>query len=249
MADVKISNLPPYGVGVNPGPNDLLAIVDIATNTTRRVPLSNLTPSPVTPFSASLTAAYTTSSLPFYNSSQQVTATRTLTIVSGSATTIAGTISDGTTTVNVTTAGTATTVALNNTGLTIGGSATGTGSSGSSTTINFSGTVPAVAIYTPAFYAGASTGNTPPTFTTASSQTAGSQVGATITYTVATASTQYVWLATTRPITSVRQITTFGPAVVTADVTTTQNIGGTSFNVFGFTLLSTTTAVQLTIIN
>lgn len=197
------------------------------------------------PFTASINVLYNNTTLPYYTTTSTANWTYT---TAGSSITYAGTASDGTTTANLTTAS-GTTAALLVTGLTIGGSVTGTGTNGAGpSTINLSGSVPAVTIYTPAFYSGASTGSTPPTFTTSSSQTPGAAVGSTITFTQATATTQYIWVATTRGASNIRLVTPFGLATVTPDVTAPQQtIAGTVFNVFGYTSLSTTGSVQLTI--
>ena len=195
------------------------------------------------PFTSTLTGSYGVSALPYYTT----VATLNYNYTNGANITVfSGVFTPGgnATAVSGSFANTA------SSGSTISGSVTGNGQFGAGVAVvTLTGSIPAVPTYIPAFYAGASTGATAPVFTTGSSQTTGAEVGSTITYAVATASTQYVWLVTTRPITSVRQMTAFGLAVITADVTTTQMIAGTTFNVFGFTLLSTTTAVQLTIIS
>lgn len=134
------------------------------------------------------------------------------------------------------------------TGSTISGTATGTGLNGAgSSTVTLSGTVPAVPVYTPAFYA--QTANaTVPVFNPSSTQTPGAAQGSIITYTVATAFTQYNWVCTQRPLTNLFLRTPIGDGVLVPDVTApTQTIAGQVFNVFGWSGLTPGNSSRLVI--
>ena len=246
MADSKISNLPSKTTFSGA---DFAVIVDNSTvpPTSKKILLS-LFPSGggTSAYTASLVVSYNTTSLPYYNNTNTSTANWTLTAV-GTTTAIAGTISDGTTTVNVTTA-TGTTAALISNGLTIGGTATGTGTDAVSRVINLTGTVPPIPIYIPAFYV-VTANSTPPVFTTASLQTAGTAQGSTITYPVATATTQYDWIATQLPLANLGLRTPFGITPLVPDVIApNQTIGGSQvFSVFGFTSLTVGQSAKLVI--
>ena len=248
MADQKISQLTSKTTFSGA---DYAVIVDNSTvpPTSKKILLS-LFPSGggVTPYSATLNVAYTTTSLPYYNGTASSTATYTL-AANGTTSSIAGTISDGVTTVNVTTAS-GTTVALQNSGLTIGGSAIGTGSDGISRSVPLSGTVAAIPVYIPAFYAQPAASSSPPAFTTASTQTAGAALGSIITYTVPTSSAYYGWIAIPNSLTlaNIYVRTVFGDTPLVPNTTApTQNIGTQAFLVYGFTGFSTNNAVVLVI--
>ncbi|MCX8491437.1 MAG: hypothetical protein ORN54_10245 [Cyclobacteriaceae bacterium] len=133
-------------------------------------------------------------------------------------------------------------------GGTIGGSATGTGTAGAgSSTVPFSGTLAAVPTYVPAFYLQTSS-VLPPSFATSSTQTTGAAQGSTITYPLASASTQYNWLATQRPLANIFISTSFGNVPFAPDVTSAnQTISGQVFNVYGLTNLTAGQAVTLVI--
>ena len=230
------------GNGIEVAPSVMVGITGSFSGSMFNVSSNNLTNIAPVPFTTTLSGTYALSNVPYYtttgtlnysySNSVEITSFGGVLTPGGNATSPSGSFSN---------------VAL--TGSTISGSATGNGLYGAgSATVTLTGSVPAVPTFIPAFYA-QSASLVIPSFTTGSLQTSGSQIGSVITYNIASASTNYVWLATTRPITSVRQITTFGQATVTADSTSTQVISGTTFNVFGFTNLSTTTAVQLTVIN
>ena len=245
MADTKISQLPTGTYNAN----DYIVVVDVTTSpfTSKKIPLSAI-PSggTVTPYSATFNASYATTRLPFYNAQTTSIANWTISAV-GTTTATAATISDGSTTVNITSGTSGTTQALLNTGLTLGGSCTGQGSDGTSRTIPFSGSVPAIPIYTPAFYAQTAT-STPPTFTIGSNQTAAGAAGSSITYPAATATTQYNWICTQRALSNIFVSTNFGPVLFNPDVTgPIQTISGQTFNVFGVTNLIVNQALTLTI--
>ena len=245
MADIKISQLPTGTYNAA----DFIVVVDVTTTpfTSKKLPLSAI-PSggTVTPYSVSFAASYMKTRLPFYNAQSTSTANWTISAV-GTTTATNATISDGSTTVPITSGVSGTTPALLNTGLTLGGSCTGQGSDGTSATIPFSGTVPAIPVYTPAFY-DQTANTTPPTFTTSSNQTSGGAQGSSITYPVATATSQYIWICTQRPLANIFVSTNFGPAPFTPDVTApAQTISGQVFNVFGLTNLNIGQSVTLSI--
>ena len=88
--------------------------------------------------------------------------------------------------------------------------------------------------YIPAFYT-QTANSTVPTFTTSSSQTTGAGQGSTVTYPVASASTQYNWVLTDRAVGNLFLQTPFGQNPLVPDVTTTQTLSGQTLNLFGFT--------------
>ena len=245
MADTKISGLPEKTTFSGA---DFAVIVDNSTvpPTSKKILLSRF-PSGggTTPFTASIAVSYTTSSLPFYAPSNAITANWTIT-ASNTPTAIAGTISDGAITAPVTTL-TGTTAPLNGAGLTIGGTVSGTGTDAIPRVINLTGSVPPISSFIPAFYAQTAT-STPPTFTTTSSQTARAAQGSSITYPIASATTQYNWIATERPLANILLVNAFGNAPLVPDVTApNQVIGGQTFSVYGFTSLAIGSAAQLLI--
>ena len=134
-------------------------------------------------------------------------------------------------------------------GGTIGGSAIGNGLNGAgSSTVSFTGgSFPAVPTYVPAFYT-QNTSSTPPIFTTIFTQTPTAAVGSTITYPIATSSTQYNWVCTQRPLANLTLQTMIGSSTLVPDVTgTPQVIAGQTFNVYGWTNLGVGTRSILVI--
>jgi hypothetical protein len=109
-------------------------------------------------------------------------------------------------------------------------------------TVTLTGSVAAVPTFIPAFYV--QTANvTTPTFTTASSQTSAAAAGSIITYPAASASTQYNWVATQRPLANLFLRTSFGDGALVPDAggsgsPITQTISGQTFNVYGWTTLT-----------
>ena len=197
------------------------------------------------PFSASLAAAYTSSSLPYYTTHSNATWTYSAT---GTANTYSGTITaDGITSpANTQTGFLASIVA---TGITIGGSVTGTGSRGAgSSTVPMSGSVPAVPVYVPAFYA-QTANSTVPTFTAGSNQTPGAAAGSTITYPAAIAASQYNWVAVDAavPLSKLCIQIAFGCNPLTPASTTAATIAGRGYTIYSVTSLGVGTAMQLTI--
>jgi len=138
-------------------------------------------------------------------------------------------------------------------GGTIGGTATGNGSHGAGqSTVSLSGSVQAIPTYVPAFYLQTSNSSVP-TFNTSGSQTSGAAQGSSITYTAATAATQYNWICTQRAIGNISIVTPFGTAPLIPDIppsgqpAPTQTLGGQTFNIYGFTSLTIGVPVQLVI--
>ena len=195
-------------------------------------------------FTTVLSASYVETSLPFYTS----TATLSYSYTNSAAITSFGGVLTPTNTPLLpknATSPTGSFASVDAGGGSISGSATGTGTAGAgSRTVTLSGSFTAVPKYTPAFYQ--QTGSaTPPTWTTGSSQTSGAAAGSTITYPAATASNQFCWIATTAVASKVFVVSTFGNAPITANVTTTTTISGTTFNVFGISDLVVGQSLQL----
>ena len=197
-------------------------------------------------FAASVSVPYPVSQEPYYITSTNVTWTYSVT---GTATTYAGSVTDsGGVARAMTTATGTTTNPLLITGLTISGSVTGTGRFGAGTsTVSVSGSTAGIPTFIPAF-SGQGADSTPPTFTTSSTQTSAAAAGSTITYPVATAITQYNWVATNRPLANLMLVTPFGNSPLVPDVTgTPQVLAGQTFNVYGWTGLTVGSASQLAI--
>jgi hypothetical protein len=199
------------------------------------------------PFATTLSGSYAPATLPFYTNTSTINysytnATNIITR-SGVITPTGGTAQNAT-------AASGSFTAQPIAGATISGTATGKGTVGAgNSTVNLSGTIPAVSVYRPAFYAQTLT-STPPVISdpSTSTQTTGAAQGSTVTFPIATASTQYDWLITQRPLSNIQYVTPFGNVQWVPDVTApTQTIGGEVFNVFGSTGLDTTGAVQLVI--
>jgi hypothetical protein len=106
----------------------------------------------------------------------------------------------------------------------------------------------------PAYWAaGTSTSTTPPALDTSSAnpnQTPSDPTGLTISIPNGPSANNYIWLYTTKPVTSVNFVTQFGPTPAIPDVSTTITPAGQTqvFNVFGFTGLNPngTTQFELT---
>ena len=196
-------------------------------------------------FTATLNGVYSPATLPFYTATSAINYTYTL---FGTFTARDGVITPTGGTAQNATASSGTFASQPIAGATISGSATGIGQFGAgSNTVTLSGSIPAVSVYTPAFYA-QTANSTPPTITTSSTQTAGAAQGSTVTYPTATVSTQYNWICTQRPLANIAVITPFGNAPLVPDVTApTQTISGQTFNVYGVTGLDTLNPVQLVI--
>ena len=196
-------------------------------------------------FTTTLSGVYSPATLPFYTTTSAINYSYTN---SGAITAFNGVITPTGGTAQNATAASGTFASQLIAGAAISGSATGTGQFGAgSSTVNFNSSIPAVSVYTPAFYA-QSTSNVAPTFTTASTQTAGAAQGSTVTYPTATASTNYDWICTQRPLANIAVVTPFGNAPFVPDVTApTQTISGQTFNVYGVTGLDTLNPVQLVI--
>ena len=190
------------------------------------------------PFGASIAVSYESSLLPYYTTTSTVNWAYT---IAGSAPTYAGVLTPGG--VANTATGSFTNVAT--TGIAISGTVTGTGTHGAGqSSVNLSGSIPAVPTYTPAFYV-QTADSTVPTFTTSSTQTPGSSLGATIVYPNASATGQYDWIATKATASQVYVVTTFGNVLINPAVSTTASIGGVSLNVFGITGLIVGQALSL----
>lgn len=201
--------------------------------------LTNIQP---TAFSTSLTGSYSISSAPYYTTTANINYAYGPT--TGTITFAGGTFTPGG---NATlTSGTLTNVAI--TGSTISGSANGTGLAGAgSSIVNLSGSVAAVPTFIPAFYA-QTANSTPPTFTSASSQTSAAAQGSSITYPAASATTQYNWIMTQRPLANLSLVTSFGNNPLNPNVTApNQTISGQTFAVYGFTELGVGTSAVLQI--
>jgi len=194
-----------------------------------------LTTNPPVAFTTTLTTAYLQTSIAYYTTTAQInySYSNSVNILSfgGVITPTGGTAQNCTSS-----SGSFTNQPVN--GFALSGSATGMGQYGAgNSSVNFSGSIPAVSQYIPAFY-GQTANSTPPSFTTASSQTAGAANGSTITYTAATATTQYDWIATQRPLANIKVQTSLGLTTFVPDVTaSTQTISGQTFNVYGITNL------------
>lgn len=204
-----------------------------------------LTTNPPNPYTATSIASFGVATAPFYTTSGVVSITGSDVGTNTSATL---TLTNGATTESVTNFKNYTSTALFPfTGTTYTGSIIGTGTRGAgSSTISINQPIVGPTSYTPAFFVQTATAAVP-VITTATTQTAGSQIGANITYPVATATTQYNWVATTRPIANVFLVTPFGNSQLLPDVTATQVLAGTTFNIFGWTGLTVSQASRLTI--
>ena len=192
-----------------------------------------LTNTQPTPFTTTLTGSYALSSAPYYTT----TGTLNYSYSNGAAiTSFGGVLTPGGNATSTT--GSFTNIAL--TGSTISGSATGNGLNGAgSSTVTLSGSVAAVPSFIPAFW-GQTTTNSPPTFTTSSNQTGSAAQGSTITYTLPSASTNYNWVCTQRPLANLMLRTSFGTSVLVPDVTApNQTIAGQTFQCYGWTALAT----------
>jgi len=199
-------------------------------------------------FAAVSTAAFQNMSYPFYTTSAVVVITGSLT--TGTQTGSSLTVANGGTSESVTNYLTYTTTTLFPfTGSTYSGTITGTGTNGAgSSNVTINQNISAPTTYLPAFYK-LTANSTVPTFVTTDPQTPGAQTASTITFPVATASTQYAWIATTRPAANVFVVSAFGNIPLTSGtyVSGVQSIAGTTYNVFGVTALSTNNAVQMII--
>lgn len=208
---------------------------------------TNLTTVAPIPFSVTTTASFLNASYPFYTTRARIQITGS---TIGTSTGSALTLSDGGSSEPV--SNFLNFISVNSYAFvttTYSGTVTGNGTHGAPTnvTININQTVVAPTTYVPAFYAQTADG-TVPTFTSASLQTAGAATGSTITYATATASTQYNWICTQRPLANLFISTIFGNTQLVPDVTApNQTIGGQVFNVYGVTKLGVGTAMQLVI--
>jgi hypothetical protein len=196
-------------------------------------------------FTTTLSGVYSPATLPFYTATSAINYNYTN---SGAITAFNGVITPTGGTAQNATAASGTFASQPIAGASISGNATGTGQFGAgSSTVTLSGSIPAVSVYTPAFYV-QTANSTPPTITTSSTQTAGAAQGSTVTYPTATVSTQYNWICTQRPLANIAVVTPFGNAPLVPDVTApTQTISGQTFNVYGVTGLDTLNPVQLVI--
>ena len=197
-------------------------------------------------FTTTLSGSYNVASLPFYTT----TATLNYSYTNSGAITSFGGVLTPTNTPLLPRNATSPTGSFANIdagGITISGNAIGTGLNGAgSATVNLSGSVGAVATFTPAFYV--QTANaTIPTFTTASTQTPGSQINAVINYPAAIATTQYNWVATTQPVNRVFYVSPLGNSQIVPDSTSTAVISGVTFNIFGLTALTVGSAASILI--
>ena len=132
-------------------------------------------------------------------------------------------------------------VASSRAGIAYTGSVSGTGRGTDNTTTPFTGSATPVTVtqttYVPAFFTQTSSA-TPPTFTTSSTATSGNAAGSVITYPSATATTQYNFVATTRPLSALALRTPLGDQPLVSDIpATTQTISGTVFNIYAWTSL------------
>jgi len=200
------------------------------------------------PFAATSTAAFQNASYPFYTTSAVVVVTGTL--VTGIQTGTSLTVANGGTTETVTNYLSYTTTTLFPfTGTTYSGTITGTGTNGAgSSNVAINQNLSAPTTFLPAFYK-LTANSTVPTFTTSDSQTPGAQTASTITFPASSASTQYAWIATTRPAANVFVVSAFGNIPLTSGtyVSGIQSIAGTTYNIFGVTGLSTNNPVQMII--
>jgi len=199
-------------------------------------------------FSATSVAAFQNTTYPYYTTSARVVITGTL--VNGTQTSSTLSVANGGVSQVVTNYLSFTTTTLFPfTGSVYSGTITGTGTHGSgSSNVTINESIPSPSIYFPAYYT-LTTTIAIPTFTTASTQTPGSQTASTITFAVAAASTNYAFVATTRPAANVFVVSQFGNIPITSGtyVSGTQSIGGTTYNIFGVTGLDTTNPVQMII--
>ena len=205
-------------------------------------------------FSATYTANFIGTLVPYYQ-------TTGLAIINGTSTNgvftaTSGSIGDGTNTASLNTSQSNTTsvsiapsqtLSFASTVLNLNVTGTGTGGAGSST-LTLATNVPITAppTYTPAFYLQTSN-STIPTFTTSTTQTTGAASGATVTFPVASASTQYDWIAVdaTIPLNKLMFVSTFGNSQLVPTVTGTKIIAGKTFSVYGITGLDTSNGVQI----
>lgn len=206
-----------------------------------------------TPFTASITGSYQVGTkLPFYSSVTTSTVNWTITS-DATPTAIAGTVTDGTNTFQITTASGTTSGNLVLTGATFGGTVTGTGTDAISRTVNLSGSIPAVTIFKPAFYANPQAGSAPYNFATnpnTNLQTTDNALGSTITYAISSSSSNYGWIAIPNnlALSNIYVESIFGGIPLVPDVTApTQTIAGQVYLVYGFTNFSTTSALTLVI--
>ena len=196
-------------------------------------------------FTTTLSGVYSPATLPFYTATSAINYDYTN---SGAITAFNGVITPTDGTAQNATESSGTFASQPIAGAEISGNATGTGQFGAgSSTVTLSGSIPEVSVYTPAFYV-QTANSTPPTITTSSTQTDGAAQGSTVTYPLATVSTQYNWICTQRHLASIAVVTPFGNAPLVPDVTApTQTISGQIFNVYGVTGLDTLNPVQLVI--
>lgn len=219
-----------------------VVISGMVGSTAYQVSAGTLGVTPLVNFTASVTGQFQNASYPFYTTTAPVitTGTSAPNAPNSFTLTVGG--------VSITTFASFTTTAIAITPTpTITGTVTGFNSYDGSQTVNINTPVTAPTTFIPAF-SGQTGNNTPPTFTTASTQTTGAAIGSTITYPVATATTQYNWICTQRPLANLMLVNAFGSSPLVPDVTApTQTIAGQVFNVYGWTNLGVGTSSQLTI--
>lgn len=201
--------------------------------------LTNLQP---VAFTATVSGSFQNNSYPFYIS----TASVVITSFSNPSTPTAFTLSIAGQNIPVFSGFVATGISIFAPAPTITGTVTGNGLYGAgSSTVTINRPVSLPSTFIPAFYIQTSD-STPPVFTISSQQTPGQAAGATITYPIATLSSQYNWIATTLPLTRILFVTSFGNSQFIPDVTApTQTISGQTFSVYGFTRLDTSSPAQL----
>ena len=204
-----------------------------------------LTNTQPTPFTTTLRGSYAVSTTPFYTTTGTLNYSYSNTV--GIINTYGGIFTPG----GLASVASASFTNIVLTGSVISGEATGSGLNGGGVIIvPLSGSVPAVPIYVPAFYT-QTNNSTVPTFTTATTQTPRAGAGSTITYAVATAFTQYVWLCVDATIllSNIKTQTPFGPTQFSPDVgPIATTIAGRAFTIYGLTSLSTNDPVQLIIL-
>lgn len=235
-------------VQINGGAVDVMGTLNSQAFTAAGGTLNTLAP---VPFTISLSAFYASAILPYYTTTNTLNYSYALS--NGTVSTRAGVITPtGGSAQNAPNAsGSFAAQPIN--GGTITGSATGNGTRGAgSSTVNFNSAFAAIPTYIPAFYANpTSSSSTPPVFTTASLQTARGASGSTITYALALASTNYLWIAvpSSIPLSKLQNVNPpFPNSQFTPDVTApNQTIAGQVFNVYGATNISINNAAVILI--
>lgn len=246
------STFPNYSLVIPPGdlagqpaeinPSSLVSVTGVFNASNFNIAnAGTLTTTQPAPFAVTLSASFVPNPVAFYNTVANVSYQYNVT--SGIGRTYSGTIA------GISAPSASGNINVNTGGGSFGGTVIGDGEFGAATnvTVPITGTLGPANLYIPAFYQ-LTTNSTAPVFTSGSVQTVAGAAGTLITFPVASASTNYAWIATTLPLARIQYVTSFGNAPFVPDITApTQTISGQIFNVFGVTGTSTTSALQLQI--